>query len=235
MLRIHAAVLLLVASAAASDQSAPRTVRWAEGSANCTLREADDGHTYYGFSSGDFEITLGVDRQELEKVPHRALPMLGVFLSFSYKGSGQLEVRQNKFALEFLKHRRVVQSSLSPGDMIATLQDAIDEVTHQVEKHQRKHPEQKEKEEAELQARLKDYTEMMDFINARALYPTSLDGANRSAGGWVFFSTENRWIGAWRRPEQFVLRVPVENLMVEFPFQLPPKAAKVELRRRSRQ
>jgi hypothetical protein len=234
MLRIHAAVLLLVACAAASDQSAPRTVRWAEGSANCTLRAADDGHTYYGFSSGDFEITLGVDRQELEKVPHRALPMLGVFLSFSYKGSGQLEVRQNKFALEFLKHRRVVQSSLDPEEMIATLQDAIDEVTHQVEKRQRKHPEQKEKEEAELQGRLKDYAEMMDFINARALYPTSLDGANRSAGGWVFFSTENRWIGAWRRPEQFVLRVPVENLMVEFPFQLPPKAAKVELRRRSR-
>jgi hypothetical protein len=228
-------VLLLVACAAASDQSAPRTVRWAEGSANCTLREADDGHTYYGFSSGDFEITLGVDRQELEKVPHRALRMLGIFLSFSYKGSGQLGVRQNKFALEFLKHRRVVQSSLDPEEMIATLQDAIDEVTHQVEKRQRKHPEQKEKEEAELQGRLKDYAEMMDFINARALYPTSLDGANRSAGGWVFFSTENRWIGAWRRPEQFVLRVPIENLMVEFPFQLPPKAAKVELRRRSRE
>jgi hypothetical protein len=235
MLRIHAAVLLLVACAAASDQSAPRTARWAEGSANCTLRASDDGHTYYGFSSGDFEITLGVDRQELEKVPHRALPMLGVFLSFSYKGSGQLEVGQNKFALEFLKHRRVVQSSLDPEEMIATLQDAIDEVTHQVEKHQRKHPEQKEKEETELQARIKDYTEMMEFINARALHPTSLDGANRSASGWVFFSTENRWIGAWRRPEQFVLRVPVENLMVEFPFQLPPKAGKVELRRRSEQ
>jgi hypothetical protein len=76
---------------------------------------------------------------------------------------------------------------------------------------------------------------MMDFVSARALRPLTLDATNPSASGWLFFSTENRWIGAWHRPEQFVLRLPVENLIVEFPFQLPPKAAKVELRRRSRE
>jgi hypothetical protein len=235
MFRTHAAILALVACAAASAQSAPRTVRWAEGGANCTFREGDDGHTYYGLSFGEFEITLAVDRQELEKVPHRTLPMLGVFLSFQYKGSGQFEVRQNRFALEFLKHRRVVQSSLDPGGMLTTLQSDIDETTHQLEKRQRKHPEEREKQEAELQARVKDYTEMMDFINSRALHSTTLDQATPSVSGWVFFSTENRWIGAWHRPEQFVLRLPAENLIVEFPFQLPPKAAKVELRRRSRE
>jgi len=236
MFGILAAVLVLVvACAGAADKSAPHTVRWAEGVPNCTLRAGDDGHTYYGLSSGDFEITLAVDRQELEMIRHRTLPMFGVFLSFKYKGGGQLQVPQNKFALEFVQHRRLVQDSLDSGWMLTTLQNDIDEATHQAEKHERKHPEDRKKEEAELQARLTDYTEMMDFINARALHPRILDEANPSVSGWVFFSTENRWIGAWHRPEQFVLRLPIENLIVEFPFQLPPQAAKVELRRRSRQ
>jgi hypothetical protein len=216
----------------ASDSPTPRTLRWAEGVPNCTFRAGDDGHSYYGLSSGDFEITLAVDRQELEKVRHRALPMLGVFLSFHYRGNARLDLHPDKFALEFLKHRRVVESLLEPGGMLTTLQNDIDEATHQAEKHERKHPEDRKKEEAELQARLKDYTEMMDFIGGHALHPTTLDAANSSIGGWVFFSTENRWIGTLHPPEQFVLRLPVENLIVEFPFQLPPKAGRMELRRR---
>jgi len=35
-----------------------------------------------------------------------------------------------------------------------------------------------------------------------------------------------------RRPAQFILRLPVENVIVEFPFELPPKQGKIELRRR---
>jgi len=207
-------------------------MRWAEGVPNCTFRAGDDGHTYYGLSSGDFEITLAIDRQELEKVPHRALPMIGVFISFQYKGSGELDIRHDKFALEFLRHRRVVQSALVSGGMLATLRHDIDEVTHQTEKHVRKHPEDKQKEEEELHARLKDITEMMEFIQTRALQPMTLDATHPSTSGWVFFSTEDRWIGTLHPPEQFVLRLPVENLMVEFPFQLPPKLGKMELRRR---
>jgi hypothetical protein len=232
MLRTLAAVLVLMACARAGDKSAPGTVRWVEGGANCTFRAGDDGHTYYGISVEDFEVTLAVDGQELEKVPHRALPMLGFFLSFHYKGNARFDLHPSKFALEFLQHRRVVQSSLEPGGMLSDLRNDIDEATHREEKHVRKHPEDKQKEEAELQARLKDYTEMMDFVGGHALHPTTLDTANSSAGGWVFFSTENRWIGTLHPPEQLVLRLPMRNLMVEFPFQLPPKVGKMELRRR---
>ncbi len=201
--------------------------------ANCTLRESDDGRRYYGVTSGDYEITLAVDRQELEKIPHRARPMFGVFVSFQYKGQRQFEVQQNRFTLEFTKHFQVVQTSLDPDDLLKTLQENVDDLTDEVERHQvKKHPEQKDQMETELQARLKDYTEMMDFISTRALRPMTLDGSNSSASGWVFFSIKNKFIGPWRRPEQFVLRLPVEDVIVEFPFSVPPEPGKVILRHR---
>jgi hypothetical protein len=225
--------LSLYSTALAADKSAAPTLRWAEGAPNCTVRVGGDGHTYYEISSSDFEITLSVDRQELEKSPHRAIPMLGVLVAFHYKGGGQFEVQQNRFTLEFVKHFQVVQSSLDPDGMLQHLQQNITDLTDEVERHHvAKHPDQKEKKETELQARLKDYTEMMDFVSTRALRPGVLDASNSSASGWIFFSTRNKWIGPWRRPEQFVLRMPVENVIVEFPFDLPPKQGKVELRRR---
>jgi hypothetical protein len=230
----YAAVFFLGCSLAFSADNLPvSTLRWTEGAPNCTVQARDDGHVYYALWSGDFEVTLSVDRQELEKIPHRAIPMLGVLVTLQYKGKQQLEVQQNRFTLEFLKHFQVVQSSLDPDGMLKRLQENITDLTDEVERHQiPKHPDQKEKKEAELQARLKDYTEMMDFISTRALRPGSLDSSNSSVSGWVFFSTRNKWIGGWRKPEQFVLRLPVENAIVEFPFDLPPRQGKVELRRR---
>ena len=88
---------------AGTKQTIP-AIRWTENAANCSLRDADDGRTYYGVSSGDFEITLAVDRQELEKIPHRAEPMLGVFLTFHYKGNDKFDVQQNRMYLEYTKH-----------------------------------------------------------------------------------------------------------------------------------
>ena len=48
-----------------------------------------------------FDITLSVDPKELEKIPHRATPMLGVLLSFTRKGAGNFEIRQRRISLEF--------------------------------------------------------------------------------------------------------------------------------------
>jgi hypothetical protein len=226
-------LVLLSASSFGRDKSPVPTLRWTVGTANCTFREGDDGRSYYRVASGDFEVTLAVDRQELEKIPHRAKPMLAVFLTFQYTGHAQFEVQQNRFALEFSKHSQVVQASLDPDYLLKTLQDNVDDLTDEVERHQvKKHPEQKEQKETELQGRLKDYTEMMDFISTRALRGATLDESNSSASGWVFFSIKNKWIGPWRRPEPFVLRLPVETLIVEFPFTLPPEPGKVILRRR---
>jgi hypothetical protein len=231
-LRNIIAIVLLSSCARGGGKPELPAVRWAEGGANCTFRQSDDGRSYYAISWGDFDITLAVDRQELEKVPHRATPMLGIFLTFHYKGTGQFEVQQNRFTIEFVKHFQITPSSLDPDDLVKHLQSNVDDLTDEIERHQvKKHPEQKEQKEAELQARLKDYTEMMDFVSTRALRPTTLDSSNSSASGWVFFNVRNKWIGPWRRPEQFILRMPVENLVVEFPFSLPPQEGKIELRK----
>jgi len=230
-------VALLLSSGSYANKAAQTPgIRWAEGAPGCTFRNDDQGHSYYGLTAPDFEITLTVDRQELEKTPHRAIPMLGVHLTFHYTGSQQLEVQQNRFVLEFVKHFQIIKGSLDPDGVQQEIQNDIDTLTDEVERHQvKKHPDQKDKMETELQARLKDYTEMMDFVSTRALRPTTLDTSNSSASGWVFFGIKGKWIGPWRKPEQFILRMPVENLIVEIPFQLPPQHGKVELQRRPEQ
>jgi hypothetical protein len=225
-------VVVLAVSASGASKADTPVLRWDGGASNCTQGSGDDGRVYYGISSHDFEITLAVDRQELEKIRHRALPAIAVFLTFRYKGSQTFEVQQNRFLLEFVKHFQTVQTSLDPDDTLKRLQDDADSLTDEIERHQvKKHPDQKQQKETELQARLKDYTEMMDFISTRALRPLTLDGSNSTASGWVFFNIRSKWIGPWRRPEQFILRLPVEDVIVEFPFSLPPQGT-IELKRR---
>ena len=226
-------VVVFVAGAYAADKPPIPVLRFSVESPGCSVRTTDDGHVYYSISTSEYDVTLGVDRQELEKVKHRVIPMLGVLINFKYKGDKNFDVQQNRFTLEYVKHFQVVKGSLDPDTMLQNLQAHVDDATDEVERHQLKHhPDQKEKAEGELQAHLKDYTEMMDFVSTRALRPVTLDAANSTAEGWVFFSTKDRWIGGWRRPEQFILRLPVEDIMVEFPFQLPPEQGKVQLRRR---
>jgi hypothetical protein len=231
---VLAITLLFSCGLLGADKPSVPVVRWTENSSNCSIRQGNDGRTYYKLSSPTFEITLAVDPKELEKIPHRATPLLTVFLSFTYKGKGEFEIRQRRFALEFSQHRQVVKTSLEPNDIVQRLQEDVDNLTDQVERHEvRKHPEQKEQKEAELQARLKDYTEMMDFVSTQALRYAILSPAKPAISGWVFFSVQDRWIGPWQKAEQFILRLPVGSFVVEFPFSLPPQSGGIELRRRS--
>ena len=226
-------LFLLTQLAATADKTVP-AIRWTAGDPCCTFRDAEDGRSYYGLVSGDFEVSLALDRQELEKIPHRATPMLGLFVSFRYKGVKKFEVQQNRFTLEYVKHSHVIKSSMDPDALLQHLQENVDDLTDQVERRDvKKHPELKGEKETELQQRLKDYTEMMDFISTRALRATTLDASNNSASGWVFFGIKDKWIGPWRKPEEFILRMPVESWMVEIPFELPPRGAKVEFRKRA--
>ena len=224
-------IILLSSFLRAESQPSVTVVRWTENTPNCSVRQGDDGRTYYKIASSTFEITLAVDPKELEKIPHRATPMLTFSLMFTYKGKDQFEIRQRRFALEFLKHREVVKTSLDPNEIVQHLQEDVDNLTDQVERHEvRKHPEQKEQKEAELQARLKGYTEMMDFVSTQSLRYAVLSPAKPEITGSVFFSVKDRWIGPWRKPEQFILRLPVANIVAEFPFSLPPQGGAVELR-----
>jgi hypothetical protein len=227
-------IVLLNSFLRAENQPSLPVVRWAENTSNCSIRHGDDGRTYYELSSPTFEIILAVDPKELEKIRHRATPLLTVFLNFTYKGKGEFEIHQRRFALEFSKHLQVLKMSLEPNDIVQRLQEDVENLTDQVERHEvRKHPEQKEQKEAELQARLKDYTEMMDFVSTQSLRYAVLSPSKLAISGWVFFSVKDRWIGPWQKPEQFILRLPVGKVIVEFPFSLPPQGGAVELRRRS--
>jgi len=225
--------LAFSSTALAGNPQPAATLHWADGAPGCTVRRSEDGRTYYNLATTDFDLTLAVDNQELAKIRHRTIPMLGVLISFTYKGSEPVALQPSQSTLEFSKHFQVVQRSLDPDTTLQLLQQDMDEVTDEVTHHQlRKHPELKDAKESELQQRLKDYTEMMDFLSTSSLRDTELDGSKASASGWIFFSTQNRWIGPWRRPEQFVFRIPIAKALVEIPFELPPKGGKIELRPR---
>ena len=58
------------------------------------------------------------------------------------------------------------------------------------------------------------------------------DAGNQEAAGWVFFNTDNKWLGHWKTQEEFVLRLPLDGKIFEFPFKLPPKAGDLVLRKR---
>jgi hypothetical protein len=232
LIRVAIALPILYACLSSGTKAPFPLVRWSTADANCSFRSGKDGRSYYAISLNDLQVVMAVDSKELEKIPHRATAMLSVLLSFDYRGGSQLPIEQSKFALEFVKHSHVTKTAFDPDDILRRLQENADDLTDQVERRAlRKHPEQKAEREDELQQRLKDYTEMMDFISTNALRSTVLTRESSSAQGWVFFPIKDRWIGPWREPEQFVLRIPVKNSIVEFPFTLPP-GNNVQLRTR---
>ena len=77
-----------------------------------------------------------------------------------------------------------------------------------------------------------DSAELIEFVSKNSLRPAQLDAANPEVSGWVLFNTSSKWIGGWKKQEEFVLRFPLDGKIVEFPFRLPPKVGEHLLRRR---
>jgi len=125
-----------------------------------------------------------------------------------------------------------VQAALKPDDYIQKIQadaDALDDETRRVIA---KHPDQKSSREARLQDYQKSVSELIEFLGKNSLRSAHLDRSHPEASGWVFFNTANKWLGGWKAQEEFVLRVPLEGKIFEFPFKLPPKAGELLLRKR---
>lgn len=214
------------------DKAKIPDVRWDEGHAGCTFSRGDDGKFRYGLWSDEVGITLAVDSQELEKVHRRHQPFFAVLLDLRYRGQGALEVSIENISLEFVKHFKVVQTSLDPDSFSEKVQNDADELDHQTAREVEKHPEQKEAKEAYMKAFLKDSAELQEFVGKSSLRPTRLGPGNPETGGWVLFSTDSKWINGWKKQEEFILRVPLDGKMFEFPFKLPPKPGDVMLRKR---
>jgi hypothetical protein len=235
MLMLAAAFLLLLDSGqAASRHEKPKVpvVRWDEERPGCTFSRGDDGRYHYGLWNGDLGINLAVDSQELEKVHRRHEPFFAVLLNVRYKGQGALDLGPGNISLEFVKHFGTVQTALDPDRFLQKVQNDADELNYQTAREVKKHPEQKEKKETYVRAFLKDSAELQEFVGKNSLRPTELSPSNPETTGWVLFSTSSKWIGGWKKPEELILRVPLDGKIFEFPFKLPVKTGEVILRRR---
>src|SRR5215475_8688354 len=216
-----AIALTTLPAAWSKDKLAP--LRWAEGQPGCTFSRDDDGKYRYALWTDDYGITLAVDSQELDKVRHRVEPFFSVHISVRYRGDRTLEVGAKRATLEFVKHFKLVQSSLDPEGLTAQTQDDADELENHTEREVKKHPERKEEREEYLQTHQKEVAEFLDFLTQRTFPMTKLDPTHSEISGWVLFSTRNKWVGEWKRPEEFLLRFPIADRVVEFNFQLPQK------------
>jgi hypothetical protein len=214
------------------DKGKIAAVRWDEQRPGCTFSRGDDGKFRYGMWYEDVGITLAVDSQELEKVHRRHEPFFGVLLDVRYRGPGQLDLATDNISLEFVKHFQVVLTSLDPDSFSEKVQNDADELDHQTAREVEKHPEKKEEKDAYVRAFLKDSAELQEFVGKNSLRPTRLDSGNPEASGWVLFSTNSKWIGGWKKQEELILRVPIDEQVFEFPFKLPPKPGEELLRKR---
>ena len=210
----------------------PLAVRWAEEQPGCTFSRGDDGKYRYGLWSGDSGITLAVDAREVQVIHHRNWPIFGVVLTIRYRGADSLDASPDGITLQFMKHFKVVQTSLDPDGYSEKIQSDADAFDDETRRAVAKHPEKKQALETRLQDYQKSANEMIEFLSRNSLRPARLDRANPEVSGWVFFDTKTKWLGGWKAQEEFVLRLPLDGKIFEFPFKLPPEKGELLLQKR---
>ncbi len=228
-------VVISVTAATAAEKEKPvatSVFRWAEGEPGCTFSRDDDGKYRYSLWNADFGITLAVDAQELEKARRRTPPLISFELTVRDRGSNSLDLATSNITLEFVKHYNDKHRMLDPDALIAQEKNEAEALPERTAREIRKHPEKKAQKEAAMAARQEDIGQMIEFLSARSLRPMKLDAAHTAVTGWMFFATQSKWIDELRRQEEFVLRVPAGDRMIEFPFLLPPGEGDLILRRR---
>jgi hypothetical protein len=229
---VSASLLCQKSSASDKNKSKIPAVRWDEEHPGCTFTRGDDGKYRYGMWSDDVGITMSVDSQELEKVHRRHEPFFAVMVDVRYRGQTSLEFAVDHISLEFVRHYHVQQIALDPDDFSDSVQSDADTLNDQTARQVEKHPEQKEQKEAVVRAFLKDAAELEEFVGKNSLRPTKLSPGHEETTGWVLFNTNSKWIGKWKKQEDFILRVPAQGKVFEFPFRLPPKPGETILRKR---
>jgi hypothetical protein len=214
------------------DKSGPLTVRWSEQQPGCTFSRGDDGKYRYGLWSKDVGIILAVDAREVQIIRHRIEPIFGVLLTIRYRGAASLGASPEGITLQFMKHFKIVQTALDPDGYTQKIQADADARDDETRREVVKHPEQKQLREARLQDYQKSINELIEFLSRNSLRTAHLDRANPEVSGWVFFDTKSKWLGGWKAQEEFVLRLPLDGKIFEFPFKLPPEAGELLLQKR---
>jgi hypothetical protein len=214
------------------NTSHPNPIRWSEDKPGCTFSRGEDGKYSYGLWSGDLGVILAVDAREVQLIRHRIEPIFGVLLTVRYRGAAGLDETPDNITLQFVKHFKVVQTSLdsdSYGQKIQADADALDDETRRAIA---KHPEEQAARRARLQEYQKSANELIEFLNTNSLRSARLDRADPEVRGWVFFNTDTKWLGSWKTQEEFVLSFPIAGKVFEFPFKLPPEPGELLLRQR---
>jgi hypothetical protein len=228
------ALALPVKSAQVRDKDTPQplAVRWSEQQPGCTFSRGDDGKYRYGLWSGDAGAVLAVDAREVQIIHHRLEPIFGVLLTIRYRGTASLDASPDGITMQFMKHFKVVQTALDPDDYTQKIQADADALDDETRREVAKHPEEKQAREARLQDYQKSVNELIEFLGRNSLRPAHLDRANPEVSGWVFFNTKSKWLGGWKAQEEFVLRLPLDGKIFEFPFRLPPEKGELLLQKR---
>ncbi len=221
-------------NARGNDKATPRPLafRWSEQQPGCTFSRGDDGKYRYGVWSGDVGIVLAVDAREVQIIRHRIEPIFGVLLTIRYRGADSLDASPEGITLQFMKHFKIVQPALDPDDYTEKIQADADALDDETRREVTKHPEQKQAREARLQDYQKSINELIEFLSTKSLRPARLDRATPEVSGWAFFNTQNKWLGGWKAQEEFILRLPLDGKVFEFPFKLPPEKGELLLPKR---
>jgi hypothetical protein len=220
-----------VRAAARKEKTVP-TLRWAEGQPGCTFSRDPDGKYRYALWTEDYGVIVALDSQELQLLHKRIEPFFSVHLTVRYRGKQTLGVYPQRATLEFVKHFKLVQPALDPASFAQQTQDDADELEHQTQREIQKHPERREQREKLVEAYQKEAAEFVEFLNTRSFPVAELDSTRPEASGWILFSAKSKWLGGWKKPEEFVLRIPINETLLEFPFALPPQAGDLILRQR---
>jgi len=208
-----------------------QVLRWSEGQPGCAFQASDDGTYRYALATDDFVVTLAMDGQELEKARRRIEPVLGLFLSVRFLKQNPLRLVPDRSTLEFVKHFQEKQAPLDSGRLVIDLQERDKKETQTAARNIQKHPEKKDEIEAALKAQQQNTSRMIAWVHTKTLQDAP--GKNGEVSGWLLFAARNRWIGDLHRQEEFLLRVPLGNVVVEFPFTLPPSQGDIRLRTRT--
>jgi hypothetical protein len=229
VLTLLALAILTLTVSARDKGSAGAVLRWAEGDPGCTFSAGDDGLYRYGLWTDDFGIVMAVDADEVRKASSRTEPAFAILLNIRYRGTNSLIIPTDQITLEFVKHTNDIHPALDPDALAATLRRDSAKLAEQANREISKHP---GNAQSLLRERQKSIEEAMAFMRSNSLTSVELRPEKPEASGWVFFSAKGKWIGDWKKQEEFVLRIPAENRTVEFPFALPPAQDELILRRR---
>jgi hypothetical protein len=226
---MYALVALLLAAPVFARRKSPTvpTLHWEQGAPGCSFHESApentaDGLDRYTILHDAVIITLAIDPRELVLSQRRAGHVVSLFLTVRNQSSTPLAVQPGKASLDFVNHSQWRFSSWDPGSLANHIQNQTDDLMHQTDKDLEKRPEKVEKNEERLQEHQKLVSEMLDFLSTQGLKDAVLDAASPEISGWVFFPSRGKWVGDWKKKEEFVFRIPIGSWMVEFPFQLPP-------------